>query len=174
MPSGPYHVASPVDDPDDAAVLTPAQWGETVYVAGLDIVPEVEYQVQADCGLAGRPVLTAAVVVETPMWGDVTGSPPEGGYSPPDGIVNVLDVSAVVDVVKHVVGALPMYAVDLYGCVPDQDINVIDIAGCVDALKDKPYTLSSCPGPCWQNPIRVSKTKNESPGVDRGTAVAGE
>jgi len=147
-PSGPYHVASPVDDPNDAAILTPAQWGETVYVTGRHIVPGVEYQVQADCGVTGHPVVTAAAVVQTPAWGDVVGWLPSGERTPPDGRVDVIDILSIVNVFKEQPGALPMYAVDLYGCIPDQIIDTIDVVGAVDAFKGFLYPRASCSGPC--------------------------
>lgn len=147
-PSGPYNVASPVDDPNDAAILTPSQWGETVYVTGRHIVPGVEYQVRADCGLTGRPVLTAPAVVRTPIWGDVVGWLPGGIRTPPDGRVDAIDIVSIVDAFRSVAGALPMYAVDLYGCIPNQIIDAIDIVGDVDAFRGFPYPESSCSGPC--------------------------
>jgi thiosulfate dehydrogenase len=147
-PSGTYHVASPLDNPNGAAILMPSQWGETVYVTGVDIVPGMEYQVQADCGLTGRPVVTAAAVVRTPIWGDVVGWLPGGIRTPPDGVVDAIDIVSIVDTLKGATGALPMYAVDLYGCIPDQVINAIDVVGGVDAFKGFAYPQASCSGPC--------------------------
>jgi len=148
-PSAPYDIALPIDDPAAAALLVPSQWGETVYVTGLEIAPGLEYQVQADCGASGRPVLTEAATAMTPVWGDVVGWLPGGEYTPPDGTVDAIDILAIVDALKGVPQALPMYAVDLYGCTPNQIIDAIDIVGDVDAFKGYPYPKSSCPGPCW-------------------------
>jgi hypothetical protein len=64
-------------------------------------------------------------------------------------VVDAFDIVAIVDVLKSAAGALPMYAVDLYGCTPNQLIDAIDIVGDVDAFKGFPYPKSSCPGPCW-------------------------
>jgi len=150
-PSGPYNVASPLDDPNDAAILTPAQWGGTVYATGRHIVPGMEYQVQADCGVTGHPVVTAAAVVQTPAMGDVIGWIPGGGYTPPDGRVDAIDIVSIVDALKLVPGALPMYAVDMYGCIPNQVIDAIDVVGAVDAFKGFPYPEAGCLGPCSEN-----------------------
>jgi cysteine-rich repeat protein len=149
VPDGTYNVAVLVTNPNAAAVLTPGQWGGTVYVSGTGIAPEVEYQVQADCGLAGRPVLTEAASVQTAKWGDLIGWLPQGGYTPPDGVVDVIDIAALIDTFKGIVGSLPMYAVDMFGCIPNQIIDAIDIVGEVDAFKGLSYPRSACAGPCW-------------------------
>ena len=143
-PFGPYNVALLVDDAAQAAYLTPAQWGGTVYVTGVEIAPELTYTAQADCGVPGQPVLTEISEATTPVWADFTGIPER------DGVANVLDVSAVVDGVKGLPSALPLYALDVVGCVPNQRLDVIDIASTVDAVKGFTYRLgTSCPGPCW-------------------------
>lgn len=149
-PDGPYHVAMLETNPNAAAVRTPGQWGGTVYVSGTDIAPGVEYQVQADCGVAGRPVLTAPATIQTPKWGDLVGWLPQSGYGPPpDGVVDVIDIVALIDAFKGMPGAPPLYAADLYGCIPNQVIDAIDIAVDVDAYKGRSYQNSACAGPCW-------------------------
>ncbi len=148
-PSGPYNVAGLVDDPDNAAMRSPAQWGGTVFVTGMGIAPTVEYQVQADCGMPSSPVVTPPATATMNRWGDLVGWIPTGGYTDADGDVTAIDISALVDGFKHKIGAPPLYALDLFGCTPNQLIDAIDVVGVVDAFKGFEYGASLCPGPCW-------------------------
>ena len=70
------------------------------------------------------------------MWGDVADR---------FGIVNALDIVAVVNRLKSLPGSPPLEACDLYPAVPDQVINALDIVMVVDALKGFPYPF---PLPC--------------------------
>jgi len=146
-PTGPYNIAYLVNDPGTAALKTPPQWGGTVYASGMDIAPEVQYHVQADCGLPGAPVLTSPVSVATPKFGDVGGWTPEPG--PPEGIIDALDIASIVNGFKGLPNSFPLYTLDLFGCVPNKVIDAIDIAGTVDAFKGSNYRATLCPGPCW-------------------------
>jgi thiosulfate dehydrogenase len=144
-PFGPHNVAMLVDNPANAAYLTPAQWGTTVYLTGLEIAPAHGYLVHADCGIPAQPVPTADVAVSTHVWGDVTGLT----SSEPDGVANARDIASVVDGVKMTPGALPLYTLDLFGCVPNQRLDAIDIAGAVDAVKGLSFHAGAlCPDPC--------------------------
>lgn len=146
-PAGGFNVAFAVDDPTDAAWLTPAQWGDTVYVSGFDIVPGMQYRLEADCGLPQLPALSAPAFVTTHRWGDVVSRTFPPGE--PDLIIDFSDISALVDGFKGVPSAQPLYRLDLYGCLPNQIIDFIDIAAGVDAFKGASYQSSHCPGPCW-------------------------
>lgn len=146
-PFGEFNVAMLVDHPSQAAFLTPTQWGGTVYVTGIDIAPNVSYAVQEDCGIPKLPILTNAAVVTTPVWGDVIG---REGAREPDGVANALDITAVVDGVKELPSALPLYKLDLLSCTPNQKVDVVDLTGVVDAVKDLSFRNGTrCPGPCW-------------------------
>jgi hypothetical protein len=50
---------------------------------------------------------------------------------------------------KGLPNSLPLYTLDLYGCVPNKLIDAIDIVGAVESFKGMAYTNSLCPGPCW-------------------------
>ncbi len=149
-PSGSYNVAFAVDQPADAARLTPAGWGSTVYLSGFEIAPGISYRIESDCGASQSPVFTPAAVVQTFAWGDVVNRFAPGSLGPPDGMVDFSDISALVDGFRGLPSAMPLYRTDLFGCVPNQSIDFIDIAGDVDAFKGFTYLGSSgCPGPCW-------------------------
>jgi hypothetical protein len=148
-PTGEDNIAPVVEDSSQAAFLTAEQWGGTVFVTGLEIVPGHDYIVRADCGLPGTPAVTAPTLAATTKWGDVSGPTENGRPAPPDGKVDVLDIATVVDGVKEVPGALPTPRLDLFGCVPNRMLDVIDVAGAVDAVKGRSYQASSlCPLPC--------------------------
>ena len=148
FPTGAHNVAFAVDDPAGAAWLTPAQWGETVYVSGFEIAPGIAYTVEADCGLPGRAVLSTGATATMHRWGDVISRTSAVGE--PDGIVDFSDISALVDGFRSLPTAQPLYRLDLFGCVPNQIIDFTDIAGDVSAFRGQSYTESSlCPGPCW-------------------------
>jgi mono/diheme cytochrome c family protein len=144
-PTGLYNVAFLVDDPADAAYLTPSQWGGTVYLTGLTIVPAHEYVVSADCGIPSQPVATAEASGTTSVWGDVTGR-----FSAAfDGVASAVDIAAVVDGVRAVSNHLPLYTLDLFGCVPNQRLDAIDVAGSVDAVRGLSFHGGAlCPDPC--------------------------
>lgn len=147
-PSGANHRAQVVDDAAQAAWLTPAQWGSTVYVSGFEIAPGTTYTVEADCGLPQWPALSAASNVTTHRWGDVISRTDPSG--PPDNVIDFNDISALVDGFRSAPNAQPLYRLDLFGCVPNQIIDFTDISGGVDAFKGATYFSSShCPGPCW-------------------------
>ena len=146
---GPFNVARVTDTPGAHSVLTPGDWGGTVYITGLEIVPETLYDVQVDCGLPGAPQLSPATTVTTLLWGDMAGIISESGAILPDGKANFTDIGAVVDAFRSSPTAPPVYAADLYGCIPDQIINFTDIGGAVDGFKGLSYSAYSlCANPC--------------------------
>jgi cysteine-rich repeat protein len=145
-PSGQNNVALIRPTLSEAAELTPIEWGMTVFVTGLEIVPDTEYLVWADCGAAGFSVPTSTTTAKTDLFGDVTGPPP----GLPDSNVNFADVSAVVDGFRTLPTAPPLYRTDFFPCLPDQTVNFIDVSGVVDAFRGRTYANASfCPGPCW-------------------------
>jgi hypothetical protein len=73
----------------------------------------------------------------------------QGTYEPPNGVVDFLDIAAVVDRFVNRPEAPPLLSVDLYGCAPDQVIDFRDIGSAVDAFKHIPYMISTgCSAPC--------------------------
>jgi len=129
--------------------------GQVLHVTGDAVAPSSIYEVRQiaeSCGAApGADTCSeasASLSVATGLWGDVVG--PSSGA--PDGVVQVLDVSAVVDKVKDLPSAFREPRLYLKEHHPDPiagQINVIDIALIVDSLKGFPYppafTIDSCP-----------------------------
>ncbi len=126
-------------------------WGAEglVHVFGAEIVPSSLYDVEAlassckgtedTCAAASMPVAIA-----TRRWGDVALP-----YNPPSTTVqpNALDVVALVNKFKNLVGALSQTAAQLQPNVLDlnADVNALDISSCVNAFRGSAYPFS---GPC--------------------------
>ncbi len=144
-PQGPDNAAVLVDTRSEAAVLTPEQWGQVVYVTGLQLVPNAEYEVAADCGKADSPRLSNPTPVSTGAWGDVAGLFVDGAWLPGDGIVDVMDFTAVVEAFKVLDTAPPLPASDIWPCVPDGTVDVLDMMYVVDGFKGIPC---ACEDPC--------------------------
>jgi len=118
----------------------PDDWG-SVIVSGGDIVPDTLYEVTAECGTytslvgAGR----------TALWGDIVGPFEDGVWPPPDGVIDIHDMLAVVEAFEALPTAPPMELTDLFPCVPDDLIDIMDIVQVVDAFAGYPYP---CAVPC--------------------------
>ncbi len=140
QPGGPpFDVALLVDDPGDAAFLTPDDWGEVVYVTGLHLAPDVTYAVQAENGLARSQALTAS----TSDWADVNA----------DGFVTfTIDLAIVF---SFIIGppepGFTIYQVDFTGPgnVPDTLVTfTADLQATFDALIGLPYLGPGTCGAC--------------------------
>jgi len=133
--------------------------GAMLHVTGAELIPDSIYHaalLPIDCGgdeltcIRATPALTG----KTSRWGDVVG----GSNGPPDGIANVLDISATVDKVKDLPTAFAEPRMWLKDNLPDPKlagINVLDISNVVDAVKGFAYPFAgpdSCTGACCSPP----------------------
>jgi len=123
-----------VVDPANALWLTPTQWGGSVFVTGLFVVPDRTLEVQADCGAPSNPSLTAPVSITTSLYGDIDG---DGSASLGDAFLIVLGFQ---NVFKDTTRALD----DLAPCIPDQTINLSDVQLGVLAFQGTPPFLFTC------------------------------
>ena len=105
-----------------------------------EIVPGGEYdvrEVHEQCGAQFEDYLSPPLrLAASAPWGDVVGG---NGNGPPDGQVDVLDVSAMVDSLKGLAGSPDVAEADVFPSETDFVINVLDVASVVDALKGFPY-----------------------------------
>lgn len=113
--------------------------GGVLHVTGSEIVPSSVYHIQllAESCTANWANYSAAIVVESGVWGDVTGT---GGV--PNNVANALDISAVVDKVMSSVTALPMPQLWLRNQNPypvNVGVNVLDIGLLSNVLVGQPY-----------------------------------
>jgi bacillolysin len=141
-----------------------SDWGSAIpiYLLGEFIIPSATYRLDAievGCwseisvedqerdsrqspGLSFSKPIT---LTTSSLWGDLAGSVPDGG---PDGKVDMLDVSAVVDGFRgETVQAL--HPADLSPAIPDRKVDFADISQVVNAyhgmLYPFPVTAPSCP-----------------------------
>jgi len=110
-------------------------WGE-VRVSGVEIRPDTTYTVRTLCDFVGGRVSSAGSDITTFRWGDANG----------DRLVNVIDITSVVDAVKQVLNpSVPFEAANMWPCAIDRVVNVADITAAVDAVKSTGYP---CPLTC--------------------------
>ncbi|UCE58737.1 MAG: hypothetical protein JSU63_14990, partial [Phycisphaerales bacterium] len=141
-------LAELVDDPAEAAWLSPTEWGNfgLVYLTGFYVAPGTRYTVYTDCGLPSAPSFSESTTVTTWRWGDVNN----------DVFVNVTDLQQLLfanqryDFSEH-----PMPHVDLWGggggvaaCPPNQMINISDIGMHLLANEGLDYPDTFCPAEC--------------------------
>lgn len=114
-----------------------------VHVVGAEIMPSSEYKVR--CISRYDETCSDPLTVKTARWGDIAGSAQSNGLS--DGVVDSLDVVAMVNKFRNVAGAPSKNRALNQPNVPNvlTDVNALDIVGVVDAFRGLPYPQS---GPC--------------------------
>ncbi len=156
-PTGPGNIAIATADPSDAALLTPTEWGGTVHVTGEAVVPTTTYLAFANCGTEALPLFSVSDDATTEKWGDVVGSFGNGAWMPPNGVVDIQDVVAILDGFSGRPTAPPVYQVDLFGvgvggftCSPDQVIGIIpDVTSALDTFGGSSFPeATGCSVPC--------------------------
>ena len=85
----------------------------------------------------------------TKAMGDVAGVFSFGSWTAPNGVVDVNDLTGIVDAFSDTLGAPNVYAADTLSCVTDQTVTVLDFVGVVDGFRGFSYEKASlCPTPC--------------------------
>lgn len=118
----------------------PDDWG-TLLVSGVAIAPDSQYDVVAECGT----FLSAAGSATTAKYGDIVGPFVAGEWTPPDGIIDVLDFTAIVEAFQNKPTAPDLTRADIYPCTPDGIIDVLDMVWIVNSFQGDPFP---CPLPC--------------------------
>ncbi len=142
-------VAVLVDNPQDAAELTPIQWGLALYVTGPDIIPSDAspsvYRIRAECGYVSADATTTMR-----KWGDTDGN----------GIDSAADILAVVKGFQLEYGPQASWTLvsdDVTGsllCSPDGFLTSADILRIVQAFQGADYLgelaadVPNCQLPC--------------------------
>jgi len=122
-----------------------ADWGALgrVHVFDDEIVPGATYKVQAiidGCPLDFEPNFSGpSYVVTAALWGDVTGDFYGGQWTGPNGRIDFLDITAVVEKFRNLPSAPSKVRVDLAGGDPDAIVDFTDISVCVDAFRGFAY-----------------------------------
>ena len=153
-PAGPENVSLPAADSWTAPFLTAIQWGGTVYAYGETIAPDTTYYARGDCGAPGQPRLSALVTAKTPRWGDTAGSIVAGVYSPPNGFVDIVDGTSILDRFRGTSTAPSLQRTDLSGsaisdCLPNRMVDILDLVSWVGAFQGQTYrSQTDCHVPC--------------------------
>jgi hypothetical protein len=128
-------------------------WGDVglVHVFDEQIEPQTWYAVEAvGCSPGRSPAneFSTPLPVTTAAWGDLVGNEMVGEvWAPPQGVVDFMDISCVVDKFKNEVTAPKKARCDLVGdlvpSIPDAKIDFNDISSCVDAFTGHPYPFGA-------------------------------
>ena len=125
---------------------------ETIHIYHARIVPGGMYRVDVldrlcDPGVEGS--FSPAIELTTSIWGDVVRDCVETRCSPPDGSVDVtMDVTAVLDKFKNLVGAPITARADVEPAIPDQVINISDVLQVLNAFRSRSFPFPPDPLPC--------------------------
>jgi hypothetical protein len=126
-------------------------WGafSEIHVFDDEIVPGVGYAVQAvDCGceVSNDAEFSTVEFISMSRWGDVVGDCSVTPCLPPDGTVDFIDISAVVDKFRNLPGAPVKARADVSPALPDKVIDFVDISYVVGAFKGESYPFAR---PVW-------------------------
>jgi hypothetical protein len=130
-----------------------ADWGSAgiVYLFDEGVVPDATYEIQEvdlACGELDEQYYSGPLTLLTSRWGDVVGDCEVTPCTPPDGVVDFVDVSAVVAKFSNDPGAPIKARADVAPDVPDGIIDFVDIAFVVDAFRGATYPFDGpelCP-----------------------------
>ena len=151
-----------VDEPDPVTGLAPLTtagpvvrvWNESVVHAGGCLISPVEtYEVTATSN-NGSTFLAALVMqtIDQPggghWWGDTVGGFDGTEWSPPQGIVNIVDALAVIKTFQHAVGAPHLSVSDIEPQFINRVVNLNDVLFVILAFKGNPYPFGSPSDPC--------------------------
>ncbi len=160
-------VGTPDEDGVSRIVVYPVYrvWPEPlVNVGDCMIAPTVTYEITAVVGPTPE-IRSDALIVDTiaqpspKYWCDVVGEFVAGAWTPPNGIVNMNDIMAVLQGFSSAPTARPIAWLDLDPEVPNTIINMTDVQRAVSAFKGEPYSFSD-PGDC---PYSIGETSVEDP-----------
>jgi len=122
---------------------------DVLHVSGDAIIPGGQYDVQAidcTCSTADEGSYSAALGAPTSTYGDLVGDCSVSPCTPPDGRIDFIDISAVVEKFRGLGGAPIKVRADLAGDVPDRIIDFVDISAAVDAFRGLPANFAGPSG----------------------------
>lgn len=116
-------------------------WGfDLIDVGDEDLVPGALYLVEAtlnEVDFLSVPVTTA------PVWGDLVGDFVDGEWTPPNNVVDFIDISAMVEGFRHLQTAPAYTRCDVYPVYPDGVVDFNDISHVVEAFRSDPYPFEA-------------------------------
>ncbi len=125
--------------------------GETIHVYGPDVVPSATYDVQVlhdTCDENDESLFSAPLTVSTAKWGDIVGLLGCPHPSAPEGMVLIVDVTAVADKFSSKACSVIKARADVEPELLDMLINITDMMEVVAAFQSVPYPFSdpqACP-----------------------------
>lgn len=161
-PPHPISEASGLSDPDATPpTFTGARlectphcmdWSDVglVHAFASAVVPNARYVIQAiacACDMENEGSYSGALAVQTSGWGDMVGDFDGGDWTPPNGVVDFNDLSAVVGKFKNAPEATIKARADVAEDSPDTRVDFLDIARIVDAFRGVSYPFAG-PTPC--------------------------
>jgi len=115
-----------------------------VHVSDAEIVPGGEYVIEfVNCS---NDLSSPNLVALTADWGDVLGDCAVVPCSPPNGIVEIIDVVGVLDKFTGKPAAPVKARVDVEPAVPDRIIAIGDVVRVLDAFTGDPYPFAGLVG----------------------------
>jgi len=148
----------------DECVVYAANWeallgtGVPVHVLSRRVIPSTTYEVQAiyaESDPSDETCYSTPLTITTSRWGDIVGYCPQGApCTPPNGVVDFTDLSALVDELRNLPGAPIKSRADIAGelpippGLPDRKVDFVDYPREVDAFQGEPYPYArptACP-----------------------------
>ncbi len=134
----------------------------TVHVFDAGIVPGSRYQLQlldSTCDCTDPLDYGPPLIIDTSAIGDVVGDCGVQPCTAPQGVIDFVDISSVVEKFKNTPGSprkarADIISSDINQPVPDQKIDFVDVSYCVDAFRNQaalppgPPQVDPCPDPC--------------------------
>ena len=130
-----------------------ADWGALgrVHLFGELVVPDGAYEVQAvdlACGVQASAFYSPVLRLQGDGWADIAGSCGERPCEGPDGVVDIIDITAMVEAFEGNTAAIGKSVADLGPTLPDQTVDVLDIVLVIDAFEGGSYPFFGFSLPC--------------------------
>jgi len=127
-----------------------SQLGTTIYVKDVSIVPGGQYHVESvllgcDPGVSSH--LSAPLNLNTSPYGDLVGNCASNPCSPANGFVENIDMTAVLDKFRNVLGAPTKARSDLEPAGLDNLITISDVVRVLEGFVGDDYPYNA-PAPC--------------------------
>jgi len=128
-------------------------WNEadSFYVYHPAVAPGRTYLVQTineGCGLSAEANFSAPLSINTPRYGDVVSNCSSSPCGPPNGLVEIQDIVALIDKFRNAANAPRKTRCDLEPAALDGVINITDAVLTLDAFRGKLYPFSVPSNPC--------------------------
>ena len=123
----------------------------TVQVYHQAVVPGGSYPIQIvdqSCASGSEVDFSEPLDMSMAVFGDIVGTCSTDSCSPPNGVVDILDLFAVINAFASVPGTVSKVRADIEPAVPDFIINISDALVVVDAFAGVPYPFPPPQNPC--------------------------